>query len=169
MLAKKIAQTLEIPHVEFDAYQHGPHWTETPDEEFKEQLRQALQPGAWVADGNYSLARDIVWPRVQTLVWLDYPISVVMWRLFWRTLRRAVFRQELWNGNQDTLLRHFFSRKSLLLWAMQTHWLRRREIPSALARPEYAHIHLVHLRSPESADQWLNTLTRGQLHVSEDA
>ena len=100
-IAGKIAQTLDIPHIEFDAYRHGPNWTETPNDVFRERLRQALQGDTWVADGNYRITRDVVWPRATMLVWLDYPIRVVMWRLWWRTIRRTVYRQELWNGNRE--------------------------------------------------------------------
>ncbi len=94
-VSKRLAELLGLRHVELDAYRHGPNWAETPDALFRENLRAALSGDRWVADGNYSLARDVVWSRAATLVWLDYPINVVMWRLFWRTIRRGVTRQEL--------------------------------------------------------------------------
>lgn len=159
-LAKRIARALDVPHVEFDGIRHGPNWTETPDDMFKEVLRRRLQGDRWVADGNYGFARDVVWPKATTVVWLDYPFPVVMWRLFRRTIRRRVLRQELWNGNRERLWWHFFSRQSLFLWAMQTHWRRRRTIPAALCHPGHAHLDLVHLRSPKAAHQWFLTLRR---------
>ena len=159
-LSKRLSDLLNVPHVELDAYRHGPDWTETPDDEFRDRLADALQRDSWIADGNYSVARDVVWPRGQTLVWLDYPITLVMWRLLRRTLRRSLQRQELWNGNRETLFRHFFSRQSLFLWALQSHWLRRKTIPSALARPEYSHLELVHLRSPKEAERWLESAAK---------
>ena len=88
-LARNLSQLLGVPHVEFDAYRHGPNWTETPDDIFREQLAEALQGERWVADGNYSVTRDVVWPRATTLVWLDYPMRIVLWRLFWRVFRRS--------------------------------------------------------------------------------
>ena len=157
-LARQIAKTLDLPHIELDAYRHGPNWTETPDDVFKEQLRQALRGDAWVADGNYRVVRDVVWTKATTLVWLDYPIYVVMWRLWWRTLRRTIFRERLWNGNRESFRQHFFSSRSLFLWALQTHWRRRQTIPPALAQPEYNHLKVVHLRSPRAANKWLKTL-----------
>jgi len=159
-MATRVAKALDLPHVEFDGIRHGPNWTESPGDVFKVILGRRLQEDRWVADGNYSFARDVVWPRADAVVWLDYPIRVVMWRLFWRTIRRAVFRQELWNGNREKLWWHFCSRQSLFLWALQTHWRRRRTIPAALAHPEHVHLGLVHLRSPKAADRWLLTLTQ---------
>ena len=115
-VAKEIARILGVTHVEFDAYRHGPNWTETPDDIFREQLREALQGDTWVADGNYSVTRDVVWPRATTVIWLDYPLRIVMWRLFWRIMRRGILRHELWNGNRESIWGHFFTRESLFLW-----------------------------------------------------
>ena len=42
--------------------------------------------------------------------------------LFWRTLRRSVTKEDLWGtGNRESLVRSFFSRQSILLYAMRTH------------------------------------------------
>ena len=109
-LAREIARALEVPHVELDYYRFRPNWVEVPNDEFRECVREALRGDSWVADGNYSLARDVIWPRATLLVWLDYPIYVVLWRLFWRTLGRGVLRKELWHGNKEKLWWHFFSR-----------------------------------------------------------
>ena len=157
-VAKAIAEVLSVPHVEFDAYRHGPNWTETPDDVFRERLSEALQGEAWVADGNYSIARDVVWPRASTLVWLDYPMPLVMWRLFWRIMRRGIMREELWNGNKEKLWWHFFSRESLFLWAWSSHWRRRRTLPEAFAQPQHAHIQVVRLRSPKITREWVRAL-----------
>ena len=158
--AKEIAQILDVPHVEFDAYRHGPNWTETPDPIFREQLAEALTGDRWVADGNYSVTRDVVWPRATTLLWLDYPIRIVLWRLFWRILRRGIFRQELWNGNKENMWEHFFTKDSLFIWAWNTHWRRRKTLPPAFEQPEYSHLRVVHLYSPRATKQWIRALNQ---------
>jgi adenylate kinase family enzyme len=157
-VAKEIARILGVTHVEFDAYRHGPNWTETPDDIFREQLREALQGDTWVADGNYSVTRDVVWPRATTVIWLDYPLRIVMWRLFWRIMRRGILRQELWNGNKENIWGHFFTRESLFLWVLKTHGRHRRTYPAAFAQPEHAHLQAVHLRSPRSTREWIAAL-----------
>jgi len=160
-LAREIARALEVPHVELDYYRFRENWVEVPNDEFRESVREALRGERWVADGNYGLARDVIWPRATMLVWLDYPIYVVMWRLFWRTIGRGVLRKELWHGNREKLWWHFASRDSLFLWALKTHWRRRRLIPSHLARPEHGHLELVHLRSPRAAREWMRGIVQG--------
>ena len=160
-LAGEIARALEMPHVELDYYRFRPNWVEAPNDEFRESVREALQGNRWVADGNYGLARDVIWPRATLLVWLDYPIYVVMWRLFWRTIGRGILRKELWHGNREMLWWHFVTRDSLFLWALKTHWRRRRQIPEQLERPEHGHLELVHLRSPRAAREWMRELMAG--------
>ena len=158
-VAKRIASILDVPHIELDSYRYGPNWTKTPDDVVRDRLSEALRAEAWVADGNYyRIARDIVWPGATTVVWLDYSIHVVMWRLFGRTMRRGILREELWNGNREKLWWHFVTRDSLFLWALKTHWSRRRTMPAEFARPEHAHLDVVHLRSTKSTNEWIGTL-----------
>ena len=149
--ARALAERMGVPHIEFDAYRHGPNWTETPDDVFRRRVADATAGGGWVADGNYSLVRDIVWTRATAVVWLDYPFPVIFWRLFRRTIRRSVKREELWNGNREQLWRHFFTKDSLFLWALKTHRRRKRGVIAALAAPEYRHLAALRLRSPGEA------------------
>jgi hypothetical protein len=50
----------------------------------------------WVLAGNYHHVRDIVGPRAEAIVWLDYSLPLVFWRLTVRTVRRAETREVLW-------------------------------------------------------------------------
>lgn len=157
-LAGKIATTLGIPHIELDAINWGPGWTETPLDLFRARVAEALAGPAWAVDGNYSRVRDLVWSRAEVLVWLDYSLPLVMARVIWRTLRRSLTREELWGGNRESLRMAFFSRDSIILWALQTYKRRRREYPLLVAQPEYAHLELVRLRSPRATRFWLANL-----------
>ncbi len=157
-LARALASRMDVPHVEFDAYRHGPNWTETPDDILRRNLVDALAGDTWVADGNYSVARDVVWPRATAIVWLDYPFPLVFWRLFWRTIGRFVKRVELWNGNREKLWWHFFTKDSLFLWVFKTHWSRRGRLLAAFEQPEYRHIAVFRIRSPSAARSLLGSL-----------
>jgi len=110
---------------------------------------------AWVADGNYRRARDVIWARADTLVWLDYALPVILWQLLRRALRRVVTQEELWGGNRETWRGQFLSRDSLFLWALTSHPRHSREYPVLVAQPEYAHLSVVRLRSPRAMREWL--------------
>jgi adenylate kinase family enzyme len=156
--AAAVAQRLGVPHVELDALHWESNWTPAPVDVLRERVRQALSGDAWTVDGNYGKVRDLVWTRADTVVWLDYSLPVIMSRLLRRTVRRVVTREELWGGNRESWRQTFMSRESILLWALQSYKRRRRQYPELLARPEYAHLAVVHLRTPGATRRWLSTI-----------
>ena len=159
-LAIRLAEALGLPHVELDELHWGPDWAPAPRDAFRECTSEVLGGPVWVVDGNYSKVWDIIWGRADTVVWLDYPLLIVMGRLIWRTLKRSITREELWAGNRERFSTHLFSDDSLFLYALRNYRRRRREYPEMLARPEYAHIGLVHLRRPHAARHWLDSLAQ---------
>jgi hypothetical protein len=151
-----------VPYVELDALNWGPNWTMVPIDVFKERVARAVEGDAWVIDGNYGGrgARDLVWPRADTVVWLDPPLSVILARLLARAVRRIRSGEEIWpdTGNRETYRNQFVARDNLFWWALKTYRRRRRELPEILARPEYAHLTVRHFRRPAEADAWLSRI-----------
>lgn len=157
-MARRLSARLGLPHVELDALHWEPGWQEAETEVFRERVAAATAGDGWVLDGNYSKVRDIYWPCADSIVWLDYPLSIILWRLWWRTVRRVVTREKLWNGNREGLTNAFFSRNSILLWALSTYDRRRKQYAALLEQPESAHLTVLHFTSPRAADQWLEGL-----------
>lgn len=158
-LARQIAERLGIPHIELDALHWEPEWTEAPLAVMRERVEIAIAAPDWALDGNYSKVRDVIWSRATHLIWLDYSFPLVFWRIFSRTLRRAFLREELWNGNRESL-QLMFSRESILVWVLKTYWRRRREYPELLARPEYSHLTVFRFRTPRETKKWLAALCK---------
>ena len=159
-LARQLSQILNSKLVELDALHWEPNWTEAPDELFRQRIDEALQGERWVVDGNYSVARDVVWPRATALVWLDYPFRVIMWRLFWRTFQRSITKEELWSGNRERFRSQFFSRESLFLWAIKTYPIRRKQFPVLLKEQRYSHLEIIRLKSPKKTRDWLEGIAK---------
>src|SRR5213594_2068303 len=88
-LARQLAQRLGLRHVELDALYWEPNWTSATTGVFRERTAQALSGDSWVVDGNYGRVRDIIWSRADTIIWLDYSLPVIFWRLVWRTFWRV--------------------------------------------------------------------------------
>jgi adenylate kinase family enzyme len=160
-LAQRLARNLNIPHVELDALHWGPDWTPAPLELFRERTARALGVEAWTTDGNYSRVRDIVWGRADTVVWLNFPLLLVLWRVTWRTLRRSITRQELWSGNRESLREAFFG-DSIIRYALRSHRRRKQQYPELFRQPEYRHLHVIELRSPGEVRRWLKKVGRGR-------
>jgi adenylate kinase family enzyme len=102
-LGRSVADILAVPFVELDAIYHQAGWRSLPVEEFRQRVGAIAAGAAWVIDGNYSAVRDLVWARADTVIWFDLPRHTVMRQVLGRTLRRAVTRAELWNGNHEPL------------------------------------------------------------------
>jgi adenylate kinase family enzyme len=156
-LARAVSERLAIPHLELDSFHHGPKWTERPQEEFRACVDVATRAESWVVDGNYSFARDLIWPRAQVLVWLDLSLPVTFGRVLRRTVRRIVSQEELWNGNRESL-RMAFSRESILLWCLTAYGRNRNRVPAALAEAQHSHLEVVHCRNARDAASWLRDL-----------
>jgi adenylate kinase family enzyme len=160
-LAAELGCILGLPHVELDALYWGPGWSEAPREDFRARVQAALAGPAWVVDGNYSKqARDLTWGRAEGLVWLDYGLPVILWRLLRRTLQRTIRRELLWGANRETWRGAFFSKDSLFLFAISSRRRHRQTFPQVLAQPEYAHLSAIRLRTPAEAERFLAELKR---------
>jgi adenylate kinase family enzyme len=153
-LARQLAQGLNLPHFELDALHWEADWVEADEEIFRQRVRDSLAGRRWVVDGNYSSVRDLIWLEADTLVWLDYPLPFVLWRLVRRTWRRVRSQEELWNGNRDRLA-HQFSRDSIFLWALTSYRKHQATYPLLFKQPEYAHLTVVCLRTPQATQAWL--------------
>jgi adenylate kinase family enzyme len=149
-----LAARLGCPHVELDALHWEPSWRMAELPVFRARVDAATAGDAWVSDGSYTKVRDLVWTRADTLVWLDYRRSLVLWRLIRRTARRLLTREELWAGNRERLRDHL-SKDNLVLYSYRQHARNRRAYPEALAEPAYAHLRVVRLRSPREGARWL--------------
>jgi adenylate kinase family enzyme len=162
-LAERLAARLGGAYVELDALFWGPHWTAAAPDVFRERVERATAGVCWVVAGNYNAVSDLLWPKADTVVWLDYPFSLVLRRLAVRTVRRAITREVLWNGNQEFFLDHcrLWSEKSLFNWLLKTYWTYRREFPRLFAQPAHAHLRIARLRRPREAEAWLANIDSG--------
>ncbi len=157
-LAKRLADQYGYDFIELDALHWEPKWQEAPLETFRERVRNNLrQSPGWVVAGNYHVVRDLIWSQAEAIIWLDYSLPRIFWRLTRRTFTRWWTQEELWNGNREPLVRHFmvWSDESLYRWLFKTYWRRKREYPELLALPEHQHLKLIHFKHPKETEAWL--------------
>jgi adenylate kinase family enzyme len=161
-LATTLADKLHLTNVELDAISWQANWVNTPRPLMRERTDEALPAtGRWVADGNYGRSvRDIVWERADTLIWLDYPLRVALWRVLRRTIGRILKRTELWNGNKETFRHHLTTNmnENLFAWTIRMHTHHRRDFPPFFEQPEYRHLNVLRFRTPKETEAWLREL-----------
>lgn len=156
-LAQQLSEKLGLEYVELDALYWRPNWTHVSDEELCRLVNESTRAPRWAVAGNYSVARDILWPRAQAVIWLDYPLWTIFWRLTFRTFRRWWRNELLWGTNYESLIHHFklWSDESLWHWLFKTYWRRKREIPQLLALPRHQHLVIFHFQAPDQTERWL--------------
>lgn len=153
-LGRQLADRLGVVFVELDALVHGPNWTETPDAELRAALEPVIAGDGWVIDGSYErkLGR-LVLSAADLIVWLDLPMRVWLVRLARRTWRRWCDREELWNGNRESLGGALWGRDSLFVYAARMHHVKRRRYPRELAG-----LPVVRLSRPADVKRFLTDL-----------
>jgi adenylate kinase family enzyme len=163
-LANQLAQKIGGDFIELDALHWEPNWVEAKLEVFRQRVETATHSQVWVVAGNYRVVCEVIWQRAEAVIWLDYPFHIIFWRLFKRTIRRSVFREELWNGNRENFWTHLklWSEESLFHWLFKTYWRRKREYPMLFALPENAHLKIIHFKHPKETDAWLTNIAAGR-------
>ena len=159
-LARRIAAVWGLRRVEIDGLFHGPDWT--PRREFLDDVRAFAAEDCWVTEWQYTSkgTDEILAPRAQMVLWLDYPYRVVRSRLVRRTVARQVLRTELWNGNRERGLLNIFNRNAednILLWQTKTlhKWAER--MPEIEAR--FPHLTILRFTHPRETERWLRAVS----------
>ena len=148
-LGRRLAHLTGLRFVELDALVHGPGWSETPDAALRAALAPIVAADGWVIDGTYQhKLGDLVLVNADLIIWLDLPMRVWLPRLIRRTGRRMRRREELWNGNRESLRAAVWGRDSLFGYAFRTHARRRREWPDQLAG-----LRVIRLRTNEEVER----------------
>jgi adenylate kinase family enzyme len=161
-MARTLAEALDLPTLELDSIFHQPGWEPKPDDEFRAEVSAFVAGDRWVVDGNYTShgVAQLVWPRADTVVWMDPSKPVVMTRVIRRTLRRTITREELWNGNREpwTNLTSVKPEKNIIVWAWTRFAHTRAKYEAMLTDGTWAHLKAVRLQSRRDVRSFLENL-----------
>lgn len=159
-LAGQLADKLDLTHIELDSLFHQPDWTPQDPDVFRAELVERMEAAerGWTICGNYkSVTWSLTMPAADTIVWLDLPRPVVMRRVITRTLRRAVTREELWNGNREPLTNFYRwdPELNIVRWSWTKHESYRQRYLDAIADGTWAHAQVHQLRSVDAVSTFL--------------
>lgn len=156
--ARRIADALDLPHLELDAVFHQPGWTALPDEAFRDEVSRFCAADRWVVCGKYHQVRDLLFERADTIVCLDHNRVRQTLRVARRTLVRGVRRQELWNGNRETL-RGLWpfpdGETSIVRWTWDNVPRARRLFADLEQQPPHPGVRVVRLRGWRAIDDFV--------------
>ena len=165
-LGKRLAEALEVDFVELDALNWLPGWVglnQTDPDRFERRIREATRAERWVVAGSYErFSRRILWPRLDSVVWLDLPLPLLVWRFLRRSWRRSRSGELVWGTNREWFWRHLLIWRddSLLGWIITQHRRKRRNMAARVSDPRWAHIRFVRLRSPREVEAFAASVGR---------
>ena len=163
-LGARLADCLGVPAVDLDALNWLPGWvalTDTDPARFEARVRAATAGDGWVVCGNYSrFTRPILWPRVETMVWLDMPLRLRVGRVLARSWSRWRSKELLWGTNRERFWGQLkvWSEDSLLWWAVTQHARHRRQMLQVAWDPQWRHIRFVRLVSAAEVDAFARSV-----------
>jgi len=158
-VARTLARKFCLKDIELDALFWEPNWTETSPEIFRSRVSQAISESpSWIAHGNYSKVRDLIWSNASVLIWLDFPRSIVLWRVIKRSMLRIFKREILWAGNRESFRKTFFSRDSIILYTWRRHPMFRQWYSELITSSEASHLKVLKFSHPNELSQFLEQL-----------
>ena len=153
-LAKRLALLLDADFVELDALNWLPNWiglNETNPSELLRRFKRATQGNAWVVAGSYTrFAKRAFWSRLDTVIWLDLPVRVLLWRVIRRSWRRWRSKEVLWGTNVERFWPHLAlwrGEDSLIYWILSAQRSKRISMLEAMVDPHWTGIRFIRLTS----------------------
>ncbi len=155
-LARAICAKYNHSYIELDSIHWMPNWVErNPEDERLEIYRAIDNAGSkWVVDGNYfNITSGAVISRADTVIFVNMPWSIMFWRVFLRSVKRAVDKKKICGDNYESFRQTFLSKESLLLWHIQTRdkYKNRRENVLKLIPSD---VPLIELSTPKELDMF---------------
>lgn len=137
-MAKELSLRLNMPLIHLDKEYWLPDWEPSSDEIWRKKVTDLVALEEWIMDGNFGGTFDIRFPRATTLIYLDFPRTLCLYRcikrsvLTWRQVRSDMgqdcperfdlqFYSYVWNYQRTQgsrffeLARKYFAGKPVIL------------------------------------------------------
>jgi len=126
VFSRQLAERTGLPLIHLDALYWKPGWVKTPRDEWVQTVDELLARDRWLIDGNYANTLDRRLAACDTVVFLDLPRTVCLWRAAKRRIRfRRRGRPDMTAGCSERLTSEF------IRWIWQYP---RKQRPRVLAR-----------------------------------
>lgn len=138
-----------------------PNWQERPVDEQRQIASRLAAEDRWIFDSAYGKFRDLVVPRAELIIGLDYSRLRTLTQLIRRTLRRVRTRELVCNGNVETLGK-VLTKESILGWHFKSFSRKRQTMRDLAARAamDSAAPRVLLFRHPAQTAAWLDSLSR---------
>lgn len=102
--ARRLGKLTSIEVTHLDRLYWKPNWVEAPLEEFRAAQRQVVQNEQWIIEGNYSRTFDIRESSADTVIYLELPLSVCLYRVLKRRVQyHGKTRDDIGEGCEEKI------------------------------------------------------------------
>lgn len=85
--AARLGKALDIQVFHLDAYFWKPGWVEASIEEFSQSQQEMIKNhNSWIVEGNYTATFDIRAEKADTIIYIELPLRVCLYRVMKRWL-----------------------------------------------------------------------------------
>lgn len=85
--ARRLGRVANLPVHHLDAYYWKPGWIEAEEKEFQRKQQELADGSRWIIEGNYNSTAAIRLAACDTLIQLQVPLWLCLWRVFKRRIQ----------------------------------------------------------------------------------
>lgn len=153
-LARKLGELLKIEVFHLDALFWKPGWIGTSKQEQRLVQNELVEKEKWIFDGNYGGTMDIRLNKADTIIFLDMPRTICVYRVIKRWIQyRNKTRPDMGEGCEERISVEF------LKWVWEYPKSNKPIILKKLASFS-TEKEIVVLRSPMEVEQFLNKIKK---------
>jgi adenylate kinase family enzyme len=86
-LAKELGKILQIDVIHLDSIYWKPGWMSTPHDEWIKINENLVKKDSWIIDGNYGWTAEIRLKAADTVIFIDFPRLLCLWRVIKRRFK----------------------------------------------------------------------------------
>jgi adenylate kinase family enzyme len=154
-LARQVGDISKIPVHSVDDLSFEANWVSVELGEQRRRIGEIAAQDEWILDSAYGSWIDLVLPRVELVVCLDYPRLTSLGRVIWRTIRRSITGERVCNGNRESWGKAI-SKDSIIGWHFKS-FRRKRERMRQWATTKTT-FQVIRFKFPSEAEIWIRNL-----------
>lgn len=85
--SRQLGASVGLPVIHLDRLFWHAGWVKTPTDEWEEIVRREIEKPEWIMDGNFGGTREMRMNAADTIILLDLPRWLCLWRIFKRTVK----------------------------------------------------------------------------------
>ena len=151
--ARELARLTRLPLTHLDAEYWRPGWVRPAQAEWRTRVESLIAPDTWILDGNYTSTVPLRASRADTVVVLDYPRTLCLFRATGRALLGR--RPDTLCLGREPLNPEFLR----FIWNFPAVQERQMSVLQALP-----HLKVKRLRSDREARTWLRNVANSGNH-----